>query len=78
MCCKRCGAIPLERMFIGLLYHRGIIPKDIKTLLLVELDSTPYYCYCHKKTLKTLKKEKETKTFIPKIEQTNMLPKHFD
>ena len=44
MCCEQCGRIPRERMYVGLLYHRKRISRDIRTLLLKALDATPYVC----------------------------------
>lgn len=44
-CCDFCGRIPPERIYIGLLYHRKIISKDIKGLLLQALDNSgPFNC----------------------------------
>lgn len=41
-CCKQCGKIPPERMYVGLLYRRGMISKDLKTLLVRASDDAGY------------------------------------
>jgi len=47
MCCKNCGRLPIERMYVGLLYHRKRISRDVQGLLFAALDATPYECvYC--------------------------------
>jgi hypothetical protein len=45
-CCFQCGRVPAERMYLGLLYHRGRISKDIRDLLLQALLNTGPFTSC--------------------------------
>jgi hypothetical protein len=41
-CCKDCGRVPAERMYLGLLYHRKRISKDVRNLLIKACDAGGY------------------------------------